>query len=188
MRNCVRFCIACWPAKNSRDRSAWTKLERLHLINQVITAFTLGHSITLLGATLLEITANPFLIDAVIALSVIYKGFENLDGFKKYFARKQDCAACTLKPRCTPNQAARKIARSRHQSARQRARDIARTNAYVASSYARKKVEMLFAHLKRILGLDRLRLRGPTGARDEFHLAAMVQNLRKLAKLVPAPA
>ena len=47
---------------------------------------------------------------------------------------------------------------------------------------------MLFAHLKRILGLDRLRLRGPSGARDEFHLAAMVQNLRKLAKLVPAPA
>ena len=40
----------------------------------------------------------------------------------------------------------------------------------------------------RSLGLDRLRLRGPSGARDEFHLAAMVQNLRKLAKLVPAPA
>jgi len=52
-----------------------------------ITAFTVGHSITLLGATLLEIAANPFLIDAVIALSVIYKGFENLDGFKKYFKR-----------------------------------------------------------------------------------------------------
>ena len=69
--------------------------------------------------------------------------------------------------------------------ARQMARDIAMTDAYVASSYARKKVEMLFAHLKRILRLDRLRLRGPNGARDEFHLAAMVQNLRKLAKLVP---
>lgn len=68
------------------------------------------------------------------------------------------------------------------------ARDIAKTDAYVASSYARKKVEMLFAHLKRILGLDRLRLRGPSGARDEFHLAAMAQNLRKLAKLVPEPA
>ena len=44
---------------------------------------------------------------------------------------------------------------------------------------------MLFAHLKRILKLDRLRLRGPYGARDEFHLAAIAQNLRKLAKLVP---
>jgi hypothetical protein len=51
----------------------------------------------------------------------------------------------------------------------------------------RKKVEMLFAHLKRILKLDRLRLRWPNGARDEFHLAATAQNLRKLAKLIPAP-
>jgi hypothetical protein len=47
---------------------------------------------------------------------------------------------------------------------------------------------MLFAHLKRILKLDRLRLRGPNGARDEFHLAATAQNLRKLAKLIPVPA
>ncbi|MBT8426283.1 MAG: transposase [Silicimonas sp.] len=107
------------------------------------------------------------------------------DGFKKYYARKQDCAACPLKPRYTPNQATRKIARSRHENARQKARDIATTDAYVASSHARKKVEMLFAHFKRIIGLDRLRLRGPNGAKDEFHLAATVQNLRKLAKLRP---
>ena len=52
-------------------------------IVRFITAFTLGHCITLLGATLAGITANAYLIDAVIALSVIYKGFENLDGFKK---------------------------------------------------------------------------------------------------------
>ena len=110
------------------------------------------------------------------------------DGFKKYFARKQDCAACALKPRCTPNQTTRKISRSRHEHARQKAREIATTDAYVASGYARKKVEMLFAHLKRILGLDRLRLRGPNGAKDEFHIAATVQNLRKLAKLRPSPA
>ncbi len=51
----------------------------------------------------------------------------------------------------------------------------------------RKKVEMLFAHLKRILKLDRLRLRGPNGAHDEFLLAATAQNLRKLAKLIPMP-
>jgi len=110
------------------------------------------------------------------------------DGSKRYFARKDDCASCPLKPKCTPNQATRKISRSRHEGARQMARDIAKTDAYVASSYARKKVEMLFAHLKRIIGLNRLRLRGPNGARDEFHLAAMVQNLRKLARLVPNPA
>ena len=68
------------------------------------------------------------------------------------------------------------------------ARDIAKTEAYAASRRQRKKVEMLFAHLKRILRLDRLRLRGPSGARDEFLLAATAQNLRKLAKLIPVPA
>ncbi len=67
------------------------------------------------------------------------------------------------------------------------ARDIAKTDAYVVSRRQRKKVEMLFAHLKRILQLDRLRLRGPSGARDEFLLAATAQNLRKLAKLIPTP-
>ena len=53
-----------------------------------ISVFTLGHCITLLGATLAGIQANAYLIDAVIAVSVIYKGFENLDGFKRYFGRK----------------------------------------------------------------------------------------------------
>lgn len=62
------------------------------------------------------------------------------------------------------------------------------TADYVTSRRERKKVEMLFAHLKRILKLDRLRLRGPNGARDEFLLPAAAQNLRKLAKPVPLPA
>ncbi len=63
-------------------------------------------------------------------------------------------------------------------------RDIAQTDAYVTSRRKRKKVETLFVHLKRILRLDRLRLRGPNGARDEFHLAAAAQNLRKFVKLL----
>ena len=67
------------------------------------------------------------------------------------------------------------------------ARDIAKTEADAISRRERKKVEMLFAHLKRILGLDRLRLRGPCGAHDEFLLAATAQTLRKLARLIPAP-
>ncbi len=70
--------------------------------------------------------------------------------------------------------------------ARQVARDIAKTKQYAVSMRLRKKVEMLFAHLKRILGLGRLRLRGPCGANDEFLLAATAQNLRKLAKIFPA--
>ena len=109
------------------------------------------------------------------------------NGLMRYRASKLDCDACSLKPRCCPNAPARKILRSIHEGARDMARDIAATDAYVTSRRERKKVEMLFAHLKRILRLDRLRLRGPNGARDEFHLAAAAQNLRKLAKLIPSP-
>jgi transposase len=100
-----------------------------------------------------------------------------------YRASKFDCDPCTLKPRCSPNAPARKIPRSIHEGARNMARNIAKTDAFLTSRRERKKIEMLFAHLKRILQLDRLRLRGPNGARDEFHLAATAQNLRKLAKL-----
>lgn len=107
------------------------------------------------------------------------------EGMMRYRASKFDCDACSLKPQCSPNMPARKILRSIHEGARDMARDIAETDAYVTSRRERKKVEMLFAHLKRILRLDRLRLRGPNGARDEFHLAAAAQNLRKLAKLLP---
>jgi hypothetical protein len=104
-----------------------------------------------------------------------------------YRASTHDCGACSLKPRCCPNTPARKVPRSLYEGARDMARDIARTEAYIVSRRQRKKVEMLFAHLKRILRLDRLRLRGPCGAHDEFLLAATAQNLRKLAKLIPIP-
>jgi hypothetical protein len=114
--------------------------------------------------------------------------FVDENGMTRYRASKLDCESCSLKPQCCPNAPARKVLRSIHEGARDVARDIAKTDAYVTSRRERKKVEMLFAHLKRILKLDRLRLRGPCGARDEFHLAAAAQNLRKLAKLIPAPA
>lgn len=107
------------------------------------------------------------------------------DGTIRYRASKVDCESCELKSRCCPNAPARKVPRSIYEGARDMARDIAETDAYVTSRRERKKVEMLFAHLKRILKLDRLRLRGPNGARDEFLLAAAAQNLRKLAKVLP---
>src|SRR5215472_15393397 len=107
------------------------------------------------------------------------------DNSLRYRASKHDCEPCPLKPRCCPNAPVRKVPRSIYEGARDLARKIAKTEAYQTSRYQRKKVEMLFAHLKRILKLDRLRLRGPCGARDEFHLAAIAQNLRKLAKLIP---
>ena len=108
------------------------------------------------------------------------------EGLMRYRATQHDCGACALKPRCCPRHPSRKVLRSIHEGARDMARNIARTEEYAVLRRARKKVEMLFAHLKRILRLDQLRLRGPLGARDEFHLAA-AQNLRKLAKLVPLP-
>ncbi|MEJ2378218.1 MAG: IS1182 family transposase [Pseudolabrys sp.] len=104
-----------------------------------------------------------------------------------YRALQHECAGCALKPTCGPNTPARKVQRSIHEGARDMARQIAKSWEGGTSRRLRKKVEMLFAHLKRILKLDRLRLRGPTGAHDEFLLAATAQNLRKLAKLVPLP-
>jgi transposase len=109
------------------------------------------------------------------------------NGRKKYRALKLTCQSCPSKAKCCPNADFRSITREEHEDARQVARDIAKTKQYKVSMRLRKKVEMLFAHLKRILGLGRLRLRGPCGANDEFLLAATAQNLRKLAKIFPAP-
>jgi transposase len=99
-----------------------------------------------------------------------------------YHATQAACGQCPLKAQCCPNTPRRKIARSIHEAARDVARDLAKTEAYQQSRKDRKKVEMLFAHLKRILKLGRLRLRGLSGARDEFLLAAVAQNLRRMAK------
>lgn len=106
-------------------------------------------------------------------------------GVLRYRASKAECDSCQLKSQCCPKAPQRKITRSVHEPSRDVARKIYQTIDYSISCKLRKKVEMLFAHLKRILKLDRLRLRGPCGARDEFHLAATAQNLRKLAKLIP---
>jgi transposase len=104
-----------------------------------------------------------------------------------YRASKLDCDVCPLKQKCCPNMVARQIPRDIDEDARDVARALAGTEAAERSRRERKKVEMLFAHLKRILKLGRLRLRGPYGAHDEFLLAATAQNLRKLAKLVWKP-
>jgi transposase len=107
------------------------------------------------------------------------------EGTRLYRASKLDCDVCKLKAQCCPNALARKIPRDLDEDARDVARAHAATPQYVEACRRRKKVEMLFAHLKRILRLTRLRLRGPNGARDEFLLAATAQNLRRLARLRP---
>ncbi len=101
-----------------------------------------------------------------------------------YRSSQRDCAQCPMKQQCCPNTTFRKIARSVHEAARDVARQIATTPEYQRSRCERKKVEVLFAHMKSILRLDRLRLRGLTGATDEFTLTATVQNLRRMAKLI----
>src|SRR5499433_2623355 len=105
----------------------------------------------------------------------------------RYLASLSDCRACALKPKCCPNMPARRIVRDVNEDARDIARALAKTEAFERSRRHRKSVEMLFAHFKRILRLGRLRLRGPCGAQDEFTLAAIAQNLRRLAKLVARP-
>jgi hypothetical protein len=99
------------------------------------------------------------------------------------WASKFDCDPCPLKPTCCPNTPCRKIPRDAHDAARDRARSLTGTEPFEGSSQQRKKVEMLFAHLKRNARFERLPLRGLSGAL----LAATVQNLRRLAKLVGEP-
>jgi len=104
-----------------------------------------------------------------------------------YRSSKLDCDCCPLKPRCCPTTPSRKIPRDVNEEARDHARSLIGTAAYLRSRRERKKIETLFGDLKRNLALTRLRLRGLTGARDEFLLAATVQNLRRLAKLAAIP-
>jgi transposase len=105
----------------------------------------------------------------------------------RYTAKRSDCAPCPLKSKCCPNTPIRMIPRDINEDARDVARALAGTEAFEQSRRDRKRVEMLFAHLKRIFRLSRLRLRGPRGAQDEFTLAAIAQNLCRLARLVARP-
>ena len=98
-----------------------------------------------------------------------------------YRASKRDCEACPLRAKCCTRDEARKIPRDLHEDARDVARRKMGTKAFARSRDERKRVEMRFAHLKTHHGFERLRLRGLSGARDEFHLAAIVQNLKTLA-------
>jgi transposase len=105
---------------------------------------------------------------------------------KNYLSHVADCRVCSLKERCT-RAPFRKVARDINEDARDHARSLKDTPEFDKSRDERKKVEMRFAHLKIHHGFDRMRLRGLSGARDEFHLAAIVQNLKTLAKYIWRP-
>src|SRR5882672_986823 len=105
----------------------------------------------------------------------------------RYRALKRECRACPLKPQCCPNTPSRKVTRDVNEDARDHARAMMGTPQFDRSRDERKKVEMRFAHLKTHHGFERMRLRGLSGARDEFYLAAIVQNLKTLAKHILGP-
>jgi hypothetical protein len=99
---------------------------------------------------------------------------------RNYLSQPGDCRACELKARCT-RAPFRKIARDINEEARDYVRSLKGTPEFEQSSDERKKAEMRFAHLTVQHRFERMRLRGLTGARDEFILAAIAQNLKTLA-------
>ena len=109
------------------------------------------------------------------------------DDTLRYRAKTGDCRSCPLKQRCCPNMAQRRVPRDINEDARDYVRALAKTKAFKISRDDRKKVEMAFAHMKRIFKLERFRLRGLSGVRDEVLLTATAQNLRKLARYVNRP-
>ncbi len=115
-------------------------------------------------------------------------GRPSKDDVIRYLAALADCRACPLKSACCPNMASRRIMRDIDEDARDVARRKMKTKAFLKSRDLRKRVEMRFGHLKTHHRFDRMRLRGLTGARDEFHLAAIVQNLKTMAlRLIHPP-
>jgi len=109
------------------------------------------------------------------------------DHVLRYLASKRDCDTCSLKPQCCPKMSFRKIPRDINEDARDFARALVGTPEFDRSRDERKKVEMRFAHLKTHHHFERMRLRGLSGARDEFHLAAIAQNLKALALRIWRP-
>jgi hypothetical protein len=114
-------------------------------------------------------------------------GNVGVDHILRYLASKRDCDACLLKPQCCPRMPFRKVTRDINEDARDLARARMSTPEFDKSRDERKKVEMRFAHLKTHHRFERMRLRGLSGARDEFHLAAIVQNLKTLAMRIWRP-
>jgi len=104
----------------------------------------------------------------------------------KYIAKRSDCGQCPLKPECTTGRE-RRVDRDVNQEARDYTQALMETDAYKQSRSQRKKIEALFGEAKNILSMVRLRLRGLSGARDEFLLTATVQNLKRLAAHTARP-
>jgi len=103
-----------------------------------------------------------------------------------YIGTRKRCGACALKPHCTSG-AFRFLAIHMDEPARQRARELARTPEFAQAQRQRKKVEALFAELKNQIGLRRLRLRRLKFVREQFFLAAVAQNIKRLVRFLSQP-
>src|SRR6267154_1121574 len=140
-----------------------------------------------------DAASNAFTCPAGKRLQQYWRNFEHersgvtKAGTRIYRASQVDCGSCALKQKCCPSQPRRKVTRHANEEARDYARSLKGTPEFDKSRDERKRVEMRFAHLKTHHRFERMRLRGLTGARDEFHLAAIVQNLKTLANHIWRP-
>jgi len=103
-----------------------------------------------------------------------------------YIGTRTRCGACSQRPQCT-SAAFRCLVIHQNEPARQRARQLANTEEFAKAQRQRKKVEALFAELKNQIGLRRLRLRRLKFVREQFFLAAVAQNIKRLVRFLSRP-
>jgi transposase len=115
-----------------------------------------------------------------------YCGESKQNRTRMYRSTLKRCRDCPIKAQCTAGKF-RALSINLHESAREYAREIARRPGFAASQSARRKVEALFAELKNVIGLRRLRLRRMRFIREQFYLAATVQNLKRLVTFLARP-
>jgi len=115
-----------------------------------------------------------------------YVGLNVRNRAHAYIGSAKRCGACSQKPQCTSGHY-KYLAIHMHEPARQRARDLANTPAFASAQRERKKVEAMFAELKNVIGLRRLRLRRMKFVREQFFLAAAAQNVKRLVRFLSQP-
>jgi len=103
-----------------------------------------------------------------------------------YIGTRKKCGPCSLRPQCT-SAAFRGLIIHQNEPARQRARELVNTPEFAKAQRQRKKVEALFAELKNQIGLRRLRLRRLKFVREQFFLAAVAQNIKRLVRFLSQP-
>jgi transposase len=118
--------------------------------------------------------------------TLTYVGVNELNRMHVYASTPKRCRDCTQKAQCT-NGRSRFLNIHIHEPARQRAQELSKTSEFKRAQRARRKVEALFAELKNRIGLRRLRLRRLKFVREQFYLAATVQNLKRLVRFLTRP-